>query len=80
MFIKGTDGCLSVQQVQPSVGNSSNSGIALHQSITLQELRKDLPLERLDELQLATPLELETLSQCPLLLSPAGSDTSSEMQ
>ena len=52
---------LGVQQVKPAVGNGGDGCVGGHQAVPGQELRKHLPLERLDELQLPAPLQLKAL-------------------
>jgi hypothetical protein len=53
----------SVKHVEPSVGHSSDRGIALNEAGTLQKSAplEHLRLEHLDELELTATLHLETL-------------------
>jgi hypothetical protein len=51
---------LCVQHVQPPVGDRCHCVVALLQAAAGQELLKDLRLEQLDQLQLATTLQEES--------------------
>ena len=60
-FVVREAGGLGKEDVEPLVGNGGDRGVALLEVRSEEELLEDLGLERLDELELSAPLDLESL-------------------